>query len=120
MTLDTRQVVTLVSRCELKFIYMNKNAGATGRRRDVTPTRLAAFSGIYPMQYAFFHDDGTLDRNAMLRQVEGCLAGGADGIAVLGLGTEVNKLSLAERTEILEWTVDSVGAAGEAAFHLPQ
>lgn len=61
------------------------------------------------MQYAFFHEDGTLDRQAMGRQIEGCLADGADGIAVLGLGTEVNKLSLAERTDVLEWTAASVG-----------
>lgn len=75
----------------------------------MTPIRHAAFSGIYPMQYAFFAEDGSLDRRAMARQVEGCIAAGADGIAVLGLGTEVNKLSLAERTDVLEWTMEAVG-----------
>lgn len=74
----------------------------------MTPIRHAAFSGIYPMQYAFFAKDGSLDRHAMARQVEGCIAAGADGIAVLGLGTEVNKLSLVERTDVLEWTMDAV------------
>src|SRR5690606_10538559 len=50
-------------------------------------------SGIYPMQFAFFGADGELDREAMRRQIEGCIGFGVDGIAVLGLGTEVNKLS---------------------------
>ena len=32
------------------------------------------FHGIYPMLYAFFNQDGRLDRHAMKRQVEACLA----------------------------------------------
>ena len=36
------------------------------------------FHGIYPMLYAFFDADGKPDREAMRRQVEGCL--------VMGLG----------------------------------
>lgn len=53
----------------------------------------AQFSGVYPMQYAFFTREGCLDREAMRRQVEAGIAGGAHGIAVLGLATEVNKLT---------------------------
>lgn len=65
------------------------------------------FSGIYPMQFAFYGADGGLDREAMRRQAAGCIAAGVDGLAVLGLGTEVNKLSLAERLQALEWTAES-------------
>lgn len=66
------------------------------------------FSGVYPMQFAFFGADGRLDRAAMRRQLDGCLNGGVDGIAILGLGTEVNKLSTAERYQVLEWTAEGV------------
>ena len=34
------------------------------------------FHGIYPMLYAFFNQDGRLDRHAMKRQVEACVASG--------------------------------------------
>lgn len=59
--------------------------------------------GIYPMLYAFFDRAGKLDREAMRRQVEVAVASGAHGVAVLGLGTEVSKLSAAERQSVLEW-----------------
>jgi 4-hydroxy-tetrahydrodipicolinate synthase len=71
---------------------------------------LARFSGIYPMQFAFFGRDGRLDRAAMRRQVHACLAGGAHGLACLGLGTEVGKLSDAERRSVIDWvTADAAG-----------
>jgi dihydrodipicolinate synthase/N-acetylneuraminate lyase len=66
------------------------------------------FRGIYPMQYAFFGPDGALDRAAMGRQAEACIAKGAHGIAILGLGTEVSKLTEDERRQVLEWTAETV------------
>ncbi|HEY0920486.1 dihydrodipicolinate synthase family protein [Devosia sp.] len=59
--------------------------------------------GIYPMLYAYFDEHGRLDQDAAERQVEAAVAGGAHGLAVLGLGTEVNKLSAAERQALLGW-----------------
>jgi 4-hydroxy-tetrahydrodipicolinate synthase len=64
--------------------------------------------GIYAMLYAFFNGKGGLDRDAMRRQVEHCIAAGAHGIAVLGLATEVNKLSLDERHRLLAWAAEDV------------
>jgi len=66
-------------------------------------------AGIYPMQYAFFDARGTLDRQAMRRQAEAAVANGAHGVAVLGLATEVNKLSDAERRTLLDWVLHDVG-----------
>ena len=60
------------------------------------------FSGIYPVLYAFFNADGTLDEGAMAIQVDHCLAAGAHGICVLGLVTEVNKLDSAARRHLVE------------------
>lgn len=69
----------------------------------------ARFEGIYPILYAFFDRDGRLDRAAMRRQAEACVAGGAHGVAALGLATEVGKLSPAERRQVMEWVVEDVG-----------
>jgi 4-hydroxy-tetrahydrodipicolinate synthase len=69
---------------------------------------MSGFSGIYPMQYAFFDRGGALDRSAMRREVEAVLAGGALGVAVLGLGTEVGKLSGGERRTLIDWVAHDV------------
>lgn len=59
------------------------------------------FRGVFPVLYAYFSENG-VDRSAMARQVDAVVGAGAHGIAVLGLATEVNKLSLAERHVVLE------------------
>ncbi len=65
-------------------------------------------AGIYPMLYAFFSADGSLDRDAMRRQVQACVANGAHGVAVLGLATEVAKLSEHERYQLVEWVSEDL------------
>jgi 4-hydroxy-tetrahydrodipicolinate synthase len=65
--------------------------------------------GIHPILYAFFGADGRLDRAAMRRQAEACVAMGAHGIAALGLATEVRKLAPAERHEVMAWLLEDVG-----------
>jgi 2-keto-3-deoxy-L-arabinonate dehydratase len=65
--------------------------------------------GIHPIVYAFFDRAGGLDAALMRRQVAACLAGGAHGLACLGLATEVGKLSPAERQELLEIVAEAVG-----------
>ena len=74
-------------------------------------TETAPFHGIYPMLYALFGADGRLDRAAMRRQVEFCIAQGVHGIAVLGLGTEVGKLSPAEKRQILDWAAEDIAGS---------
>ena len=64
--------------------------------------------GIYPMLYAFFTAQGGLDRNATRRQVQAFVDNGAHGMAVLGLGTEVNKLSDAERRQLVDWVAEEL------------
>jgi 2-keto-3-deoxy-L-arabinonate dehydratase len=66
------------------------------------------FSGIWPILYAFFDRRDRLDHQAVVRQAEACIAAGADGIAALGLATEVAKLSAAERRTLMRWLVDAV------------
>lgn len=71
------------------------------------------FRGVFPMLYAFFTASGGLDRDAMRRQVAFCVENGAHGVAVLGLGTEVSKLSPEERLSVVTW------AARDLAGRLP-
>jgi dihydrodipicolinate synthase/N-acetylneuraminate lyase len=71
------------------------------------------FHGVYPMLYAIFGAGGTLDREAMRRQIDCCVANGAHGVAALGLGTEVSKLSPEERLVVMTW------AAADLAGRLP-
>lgn len=61
-----------------------------------------ALGGIHPIVYAFFEASGRIDAGLMRRQVEACVAGGAHGLACLGLATEVSKLATAERVELLQ------------------
>lgn len=69
--------------------------------------------GIHPMLFAFFDSEGRLDREAMRIQVEAAVANGAHGIAMLGLGTEIGKLSREERSQLLQWV------AGDLDGRLP-
>jgi len=64
--------------------------------------------GTYPMLYAFFDEAGRLRRDAISRQIGAAIACGASGIAVLGLGTEVQKLGRSERRSLVEWTIADV------------
>lgn len=68
----------------------------------------SGFGGVYPMLYALFDSAGNLDRAAMKRQVDIVVAQGAHGVGVLGLATEVNKLSGEERRALLEWVAEDL------------
>ena len=66
------------------------------------------FSGIWPILYSFFREDGNLDRNAMRCQVQACLTQNIQGLAILGLATEVHKLTSDEQLKILKWAVEDL------------
>ena len=64
------------------------------------------FTGIYPMLYALFGADGRLDREAHEAQVEACIDAGVHGLAVGGLASECNKLTVQERRDHARWTLE--------------
>jgi len=70
--------------------------------------KLEDIRGIYPMLYAFFDEQGGLDRAAMRRQVDGCIDAGCHGIAIGGLATETNKLTTLERRTLVEWVSEQI------------
>jgi 4-hydroxy-tetrahydrodipicolinate synthase len=76
------------------------------KERRVSP--LPRLSGVHPILYAFYRPDGRLDRAALDRQVDVCLAAGCDGIALLGLVTEVFRLSTEERLDLVGWAASRI------------
>jgi 4-hydroxy-tetrahydrodipicolinate synthase len=71
----------------------------------------SGFSGVYPMVFALFDAKGNLAREPMRRQVKALLQQRVHGIAILGMATEVNKLSTIERRTLMEWVAEDVGGA---------
>ncbi|BCF91081.1 dihydrodipicolinate synthase family protein [Paraburkholderia largidicola] len=69
-------------------------------------TRPAPFSprGMWPVLYAYFDANNVLDRRAIDTQIDATIDAGASGIVILGLATEVNRLTLDEKQRFIEWT----------------
>ena len=65
----------------------------------MNPNRL---KGIFPIIYCFFNKNNTLDKKLILEEIELIKKIGSNGIASLGLATEVNKLSFNEKKIIIE------------------
>ena len=78
------------------------------------------FFGVYPMIYSYFGADGRLDRGAIEREIEACIGVGVHGIAILGLVSEMEKLSGHERRELLDITAACVGDRVPLAVTLPE
>lgn len=68
--------------------------------------RIEDLHGIHAILYALFDCDEKLDRAAMRRQTEICLAAGVHGMAALGLATEAAKLDERERMAVMDWVVE--------------
>lgn len=82
------------------------------------------FSGVYPILYTFYDARGGIDEHAMRLQVERCIAAGAHGIAILGLVTEVHKLDLEERRQVVDIVAGAIAGrvplavtVGEPSVH---
>jgi 2-keto-3-deoxy-L-arabinonate dehydratase len=78
---------------------------------DSPRTSEPRIAGIYPILYAYFDRHNQLDREAMRRQMQAVVGARAPGVAVLGLATEVNKLSRVEREQVIQWAIEDSGGA---------
>jgi 4-hydroxy-tetrahydrodipicolinate synthase len=65
------------------------------------------FAGVHAVLYALFDDREALDPSAMRAQVEHVIARGCGGITVLGLATEVGKLTPDERSALLDTVAEA-------------
>jgi len=64
------------------------------------------FAGVHCVLFALFDANERLDRAAMKAQLGYVQTAGPDGITILGLATEVGKLTFAERCQLIEWTAE--------------
>ena len=63
---------------------------------------LSKLKGIFPILYCFFNKNNSLDKKIISEQINLINKIGSNGIASLGLATEVNKLSFNEKKIIIE------------------
>jgi 4-hydroxy-tetrahydrodipicolinate synthase len=67
------------------------------------------FPGIHAVLFALFDREEGLDRSAMGAQMAYIREAGAEGVVVLGLATEVGKLSEAEKRLVIDWAAEDRG-----------
>ena len=65
-------------------------------------------AGIHAVLYALFDAGEQLDRDSMRYQTRAVLDAGVAGVTVLGLATEVAKLTATERCRLMDWTAEDV------------
>jgi 2-keto-3-deoxy-L-arabinonate dehydratase len=65
--------------------------------------------GMWAVLYAYFDTQNRLDRVAQRAQIEAMIIAGARGIVTLGLATEVNRLSLEEKQQLIDWASEDIG-----------
>tara|TARA_Y100000588_G_C13755672_1_gene711686 strand:+ start:384 stop:623 length:240 start_codon:yes stop_codon:yes gene_type:complete len=63
---------------------------------------LKKLKGIFPIVYSYFNKNNTLDKKLISEQIQLIHEIGSNGIACLGLATEVHKLSFSEKKIIIE------------------
>jgi 4-hydroxy-tetrahydrodipicolinate synthase len=67
------------------------------------------FPGIHAVLFALFDADERLDRAAMAAQMTYVRDHGAEGVVILGLATEVGKLSEPEKRTLIDWAAADRG-----------
>ena len=66
------------------------------------------YGGVHAVLYALFDRDEQLDRQLMRVQVNMCVDAGVAGLTVLGLATEVAKLTESERMQVVRWAAEDI------------
>ena len=66
------------------------------------------FTGVIPILPTPFHDDETIDLDSWKRLLEFMVALGVDGVTILGVLGESNRLTDAERERLIETSVETV------------
>jgi 4-hydroxy-tetrahydrodipicolinate synthase len=70
---------------------------------------LTGVAGVHCVLFALFDASEPPNRAAMKAQVDYVRAAGADGVTILGLATEVGKLTFVERCQLVDWAAEDVG-----------
>ena len=67
----------------------------------------SGYHGVYPMIYAYFDKNGEIFDEPIRASVNCMINHNIQGLAVLGLASEVNKLSYKNKLKLLECVCDS-------------
>ncbi len=78
-------------------------------QRWVNRRMVKRFKGIHAVLFALFDANEELDRFAMASQMAWIRQASPDGVIVLGLATEVGKLSETEKRQIIDWAAQDRG-----------
>ncbi len=70
--------------------------------------------GIHAVLFALFDAHGAVNYEAMTKQIDYVISNGCDGVTILGLATEVSKLSEEEQLELI--AVSGLRVSGRAEF----
>jgi len=70
---------------------------------------MQGLSGVYNILTTPFLPDGAVDGGSLRRLTEGVIAAGVDGITVLGVAGEAQKLSAAERDQVVSIVLEAAG-----------
>ena len=62
--------------------------------------KLKKLESIFPIIYCFFNKNNSIDKKIIIEQINLINKIGSNGIASLGLATEVNKLSFEEKKTV--------------------
>ncbi|WP_200822530.1 dihydrodipicolinate synthase family protein [Caballeronia arationis] len=74
----------------------------------MTPDTHSSPGGIWPVLYAYFDARNQLDRQALRTQINATIAAGARSIVILGLATEVHRLTLEEKHQLIDWASEDL------------
>lgn len=77
------------------------------------------YGGVHAVLYALFNADETVDHGAMAAQVDFCIDKGCHGITVLGLATEVLKLTFDERLALIGTAAAATGGRVPLSVTIP-
>jgi 4-hydroxy-tetrahydrodipicolinate synthase len=69
------------------------------------PTFRGSLFGVVPILLTPFHDDGSIDEESLRNEVDWTIEGGAHGLGI-ALGSEIFKLTEAERDHVISTVVD--------------
>ena len=68
-------------------------------------------AGVLPVAHTPFHEDGQIDWESLVRQVDWAFSTGAGGITT-GMVSEITRLSVAERVSLFQRLVDATAGRG--------
>ncbi|MCL4746006.1 MAG: dihydrodipicolinate synthase family protein [Burkholderiaceae bacterium] len=92
---------------------LDPEPGATAGGEPRLARASPAFNGVYPILATPFHADESVDHESLAKLLEFMLRIGVDGVTILGVLGEANRLGDAEREAIVRTTVSRV--AGRCA-----